>query len=271
MSRAIPPLAATAAAAAFILLLRTSGRTLELPGEAGTLLRWATASRDAADLRRWAAAAGITTIRAATMAEPRGPWTPEASEALVQFWRTSTEPMEPRGEARTFRVRAYPRPPRALGPDEPPGQEGLAAEGDALLASGRAREALAAYERARRQAPAFPGLVKRTGDCQARLGQWGEAWKAYERAATLGGPDAHLYEAMGDMFAAAKRPDQAEEAYHRAAGLDPGNTSRWAKLAEARLGTGNAASAREAAQEALRLDPACAAAARVMRRTEGLR
>ena len=140
--------------------------------------------------------------------------------------------------------------------------------GNALVAEGRAAEAVASYERARALKPELGTIHYNLGSVLAELGRVDEAIASLEEAIRRGPDRADARANLGAVLARAGRIDEAIVHYDRAAEIDPGAADLRATLGELRLMRGDAAGALREYEEAARLAPR---SARVRGRLEQLR
>ncbi|MFO0727399.1 MAG: VWA domain-containing protein [Myxococcota bacterium] len=97
-------------------------------------------------------------------------------------------------------------------------------EGNALLQSGKAKEALEAYERAQKSLGQDPRVVLDQGLAQAAAGELDKAIDAYKSALAAGqdkGLRSQAAYAMGNAYRAMKKYDEAVTSYRRALVEDP--------------------------------------------------
>jgi tetratricopeptide (TPR) repeat protein len=271
--RALTALAVLAVAAVAVWwAISPPRRALVLPAEAALLRDLAAEARDAPDLRRRLAARGIGSIRAEAPCDPAPAWNARASDVYLDLWRRYTRP----GGDRKVRTAGVEFPLargrgriRILGLDEPPGLAEVTHPGDALLAKGRTREALAAWEKALEEAPGLPGLWARVADADRRLGDLTGAERALGRALTHSGPNAELYDRLAAVYSAMKRPDLAATALEMAAGLDEAGAARWIKAARALEAAGQRARAADCVRRALDREPGNAGAKTLLEKFGG--
>lgn len=212
-------------------------------------------ARDAGELRRWLYDLRDTAIAATGPCRPAPGWQRDASDRYLDFWRICTRPPEPApGGGRLWRI-VPGQPPRTLALDEPPALVELASAGDALLARGEVKAALAAYQLAHDQAPALALPLVRAGTCRLKLGDAPGAVKELRRAAGCPGAGPDVLDLLGDALLAARDPGRAAGVYEQAAGLENSSASRWIKAARALERAGLATAARNAARRARERDP----------------
>jgi len=130
--------------------------------------------------------------------------------------------------------------------------ESLFLEGEALFRLDRLEEAVAAFQRLRREAPdheVIPKALFRQGVALGRLGRWPECEEALTRLAQRSPDFENLAEAelwRGRALAAQKKGRAARAAFDRVVATDKGQLA-----AEARIGIGRLYEADDRTEEAL--------------------
>jgi 4-amino-4-deoxy-L-arabinose transferase-like glycosyltransferase len=127
--------------------------------------------------------------------------------------------------------------------------------GDAELAAGGARAAVAWYERAARADPLQPRVLANLGVAQARLGRFVDAESTLLRAAELWPGSDRVQNDLGLVYLRLGRTSEAERAFRTALHLNPGLGEAYANLGELLLRRGESSRAAGAFRAALHLIP----------------
>jgi len=121
---------------------------------------------------------------------------------------------------------------------------------EALERSGRRDEALAWFERARREAPDNAAVVRALADAYRRAGRSAGAESLYARLSSLVGGEGAMFAGRGWQAAQAGRLEEAEGLFSKAVASDPALYDAWGALVRARAQLGRVSGARAALDQA---------------------
>ncbi len=131
----------------------------------------------------------------------------------------------------------------------------------ALLESGRAADALAAYRVAVKRWPGDATLLHDLAVAAREAGRLDEARDADAASLAVAPDNALAHNGAGLVAIDQRRPQDAAREFERATALDPTNAEYWSNLGNAQRALGDAEAARHAYERAIAVDPHTADAA----------